>query len=87
MVFAAIFPTCAKTGDGLHEAFDWLSDIISYGKATETVKSIGASATQTVTDNKTVTTGWNYAVCGINKMRDWLWGTSKPPLEATSVSA
>ena len=87
MVFAAIFPTSAKTGDGLHEAFDWLSDIISYGKATETVKSIGASATQTVTDNKTVTIGWNYTVCGINKMRDWLWGTSKPPLEATSVGA
>ena len=75
--------TSATTGEGLNEGFMWLSDILSYKIAKETYQSMEKSATKAVTDNKTITTGWSYAVCGLDKMRNWLWGNSKPMLETT----
>ena len=43
------------------------------------------STSKSITDNaKPVTTGWGYALCGLNKMRNWMWGANQKPLEKSA---
>lgn len=71
LLFSDIQSSCAVSGDGLYEGFDWLSATIAQNKAKQTVKFAGEKATKTVTENKAVTTGWDYALSGIKKLTNW----------------
>lgn len=67
--------TCATTGDGLYEGLDWLADSIGYNKARESVKLATSSLAES---GKDITTGWSYAVCGVQRLRAWLWTSATP---------
>ena len=76
LVFVDIQPTTAITGEGIFEGFDWLASTIAQNKAKENARAIQQNATKTLTDNKTIMTGWKQALFGAQKMRDWIWGES-----------
>ena len=74
LMFVDIQPTTATTGEGIFEGFDWLASTIAQNKAKENAKAIQQNATKTLTDNKTIITGWKRALFGAQKMKDRIWG-------------
>ena len=75
----------APTGEGLYEGLDWLVEMMGFNIAKKQAKDLKESTSKTITDNaKPVTTGWGYALCGLNKMRNWMWGSHQKPLDKSA---